>query len=334
MVTDKPLSRKEIHRRKVVLSRIRNASVIKSKASLCDQGIESCDDVAVVIKETSRQIRALQYDGIKKLKRKLFKQRKLHCISLSRSASNLQKKLACLPRREIERQILEFNGEQLECYGFEWKLYTTAHSHQKYRKLRLTQWIECECSHSNMITHKRCIIHSFIQSFILGAACMKFNTKHKDLGVPKRDQVLKTDSINEACLVNLLLRVQYQSLCVHITDVSFDLFNRNDKTGYLSIKPSVHSREPNAKPKHLWKVLFQEHNAFVMLKKRSNHRHIFFGVALHQRKPNQIRIKVHHKNIAMYDVDDANEEWIVYVAPYCVKHALMALFQRYIDKTH
>merc|ERR1712176_969101 len=104
------------------------------------------------------------------------------------------------------------------------------------------------------------------------------------------------------------------------------------KTGYLSITPSVRSSATNAKNRDLWRVLFQEHNAFVLLKNKKNQQNMFFGVALFQKRTDCIKIKVHHKNIAIYDVYDTNSEWMLYVAPYCVKHGIIALFQKCIDK--
>mmetsp|Transcript_3451 Transcript_3451/g.2944 ORF Transcript_3451/g.2944 Transcript_3451/m.2944 type:complete len:150 (-) Transcript_3451:7-456(-) len=141
---------------------------------------QTCNNSANIIKENHKRIRAFQYEGIKKLKKDLSKQRKLHYISSS-FGSNIEKKIACLPIREIERDVLQFNGEQITNLGFEWK----------YKKLHLNEWIKCECCKNgnndlNIIKHKKCIISIFIQSFILGSICMKNNGINKDLGIPKK----------------------------------------------------------------------------------------------------------------------------------------------------
>lgn len=161
---------------------------------------------------------------------------------------------------------------------------------------------------------------------------MKFNGINKDLGVPQKNEIIKKEILNEECLINLLLRIKYQSIKINIICVTFDLFNRNNKSGYLTIKPSLSSIAPNAKPLYLYNLLFQSHEAFVILKNKTNHKQIFFGVAIYFKKTKEIKIKIHHKNIAIYDVYNKKQEWIIYAAPYCVKHAMLTLFEKYIDQ--
>ena len=195
------------------------------------------------------------------------------------------------------------------------------------------------CCHSvegaprNIIELKHCITNIFLQSFILGAiCCSQRNESQKTLGIPQRDEVMKLERINEETLSNLLLRVQYQSLRVNIVNVTFDLFNRDEKNGTLGVKPSSRSSTPNASAQVIWNVLCQGHNAFVLLKNRRIHDEICFGVAEYDKSRDMINIRVHHQSIAMYDVFDKEQEWILYAAPYCVKHALLSLFQKCIDR--
>ena len=154
----------------------------------------------------------------------------------------------------------------------------------------------------------------------------------KTLGIPERDEVMKMDRINEETLTNLLLRVQCQSLRINIVNVTFDLFNRSDKNGTLTIRPSSRSTTPNASAQMIWSVLCQSHNAFVVLKNKRIHDQICFGVAEYDKRRDRVNIRVHHRNIAMYDVFDAEQEWMLYAAPFCVKHALLSLFQKCIDR--
>eukprot|EP01084_Bolivina_argentea_P194811 334336_1 len=318
-------------RRKIVASRIRNASDIKLKTSLYNQGIELNCDITNVIKNEIKRIRGFEDKSIKKLKRKLHKQRKLHTISLSNSLSKMAKKLACLPIREIEDKILQFNGDELCNYGFEWKLIIDYNKGYKYKKLCINNWINPNKTFNNIILDGEYIINTFIQSFIYGSLCMKYNNKYKDLGIPNKNYILDNECINITTMSNLLLRVQYQSLKINITNVNFDLFARNNinKYGYLTIKPLLHKYVKHQK---LWNILFQSHDTFVILKNKNNNKQIFFGIAQFDKKINNIKIKVHHKTIGMYDVYNWNQEWMLYAAPYCVKHTLMTLYQIYIDK--
>ena len=55
----------------------------------------SCNNCANIVKENHKRIRAFQFEGIKRMKRDLSKQRKLHCISITSHSSNMEKKIAC-----------------------------------------------------------------------------------------------------------------------------------------------------------------------------------------------------------------------------------------------
>ena len=182
----------------------------------------------------------------------------------------------------------------------------------------------------NIIKHKKCIISIFIQSFILGSICMKYNAKNKDLGIPKKNEIMKKELLNEESMINLLVRIKYQSVRINITNVTFDLFNRN-KCGYLTIK-QINNNNIKISNQKIYKILFQSHEALVILKNKNNEKQIFFGIAIYLIQKDEIRIKVSHKTIALYDVYNEKQEWIIYSAPYCIKHAILSLFSKYIDK--
>lgn len=54
-----------------------------------------CGNSANIVKANHKRIRSYQFERIKRLKRDLLKQRKLNCISIAISSSNIQKKFAC-----------------------------------------------------------------------------------------------------------------------------------------------------------------------------------------------------------------------------------------------
>lgn len=204
--------------------------------------------------------------------------------------------------------------------------------------MHLKEWIKCKCKctknkNLNIIQHKKCIISIFIQSFILGAICMKNNRMNKDLGIPKKNEIIRKELLNEESMINMLIRIKYQSIKINIVRVTFDLFNKNNinKCGYLTIK-RINYKNIKISNQKLYKVLFQNHEALTIFKNKNDEKQIFFGVAMYLNKSDEIRIKVSHKTIALYDVYNEKQEWMIYVAPYCVKHAILSLFSKYIDQ--